>query len=211
MIRRETSVVRLASIVCLLSVMLTAAIAHADGSTPADPTALRELRRDPTGYARLLGSIDFGKGIRFNNPYRLQSELGSNAESLSTTATYIDFGAAIAFGKPDGLEHGAALHFSTSLSGVSQQVLVPSYFGAYPLGKRALAYARLGPALILSQDFNVGGELAGGFSWFLTSKIAAHGELLGDLFYGANIRDHHVAYPILSAQLGVLVEQEILP
>jgi hypothetical protein len=200
------------------------AIAAAPGSSraeeppaapaPPDESAptLRDLSRPPSGYAHLVGTLEVGKGLRFNNPYRLATQLGATAESVSLTSTYLDLGGAIAFGPPDGLEHGVALHLSFALAGVAQAVLTPTYFAAYRGPRRFLAYGRLGPSIVLTPDPTIGGELAAGFGWFFTARLALAGELVGDLYYGAGTPTKGIStYPILSGQLGLLVDYEILP
>ena len=91
-------------------------------------------------------------------------------------------------------------------------MLTPTYLLAYRGPRAFLAYGRVGPSFILTPDPTVGGELAGGFAWFITGKIAIAGELVFDVYYGAGTYDVGVAtYPILSGQLGLLVEHELLP
>jgi hypothetical protein len=83
-----------------------------------------------------------------------------------------------------------------------------AYRGPHPY----MGYGRLGPSIIVTPDPTVGGELAGGFAWFVTGKLAIATELTFDLYYGAGT--HHVAvatYPILSGQLGIIFDQEFLP
>jgi hypothetical protein len=174
--------------------------------------AYKRFSEPPTGYYRMVGSIAVGRGLRFNNPYRLQSQLGAEAESLSLTAMYIDLGAAVAFGEPNGIQHGGALHLSAALSGVSQQVLIPSYFAAYRGPHRVMGYARFGPAILLSPDPGAGFELSAASGFFLTSKIAVYAELVGNIFYGAGTTEvRYGVYPILSGQLGILIDHEVLP
>jgi hypothetical protein len=184
----------------------------AGGEVVSVEEAWRRLSQPPTGYFRLVGTLAFGRGLRFNNPYRLQTQLGDEPESASFTATYMDLGVAASFGKPDGLQHGGALHLSAALSGVSQQVLTPSYFAAYRGPHRALGYARLGPAIVLSPDASVGGELAVAGGFFVTAKIAIYGELIGNVFYGAGTTEvKYGVYPVLSGQLGLMIDHEVLP
>lgn len=179
---------------------------------PASGPTLRELSAPSSPYAHLVGTLELGKGLRFNNPYRLATQLGATAESTSVTATYLDLGGAIAFGPPNGLEHGVALHLSFALAGVAQAVLTPTYFAAYRGPHRFLAYGRLGPSIVLTPDPTVGGELAAGFGWFFTARLAVAGELVGDVFYGAGTPTNGVTtYPIFAGQLGLLVDYEILP
>lgn len=182
-------------------------------AVPVEPApTMRELSAPPSRYARLLGSIELGKGVRFNNPYRLATQLGATAESASLTSTYLDLGAGIALGPPDGLEHGIALHLSFALAGVSQAVLTPTYLAVLHGPRRFVAYGRLGPSIVLTPDPTIGGELAAGFGWFFTARLAVAAELVGDIYYGAGTPTNGITtYPILSGQLGLLVDYEILP
>ena len=189
-----------------------AAAAAAEASPSTNAEALRAIERPSTRYAHFLGSLEGGTGLRFNNPYRLATQLGASARSVSLTSSYLDLGFAAAFGKADGVQHGAALHLSFALTGVGQQVLTPSYFIGYGPRHRFLVYGRLGPSFVLAPDPTGGAELAGGFAWFLAARVALAGELVGDVYYGAGTLDKGVTtYPILSGQLGLLVDYELLP
>lgn len=173
---------------------------------------LRALGRSIELDKRLLGSVEFGRGFRFDNPYRLATQLAADPRSVSLTAAYADLGAGVTFGPPDGLQHGGALHASFAMAGIAQAVLTPTYLLAYRGPRAYLAYGRLGPSFVLTPDPTVGAEAAGGFAWFFTGKIAVAGELVFDVYYGAGT--HHVAiatYPIVSGQLGLLFDQELLP
>lgn len=173
---------------------------------------LRVLGKRVEADARIFGSLELGRGLRFNNPYRLASELGKDAQSVSLTPSYLDLGLAAAIGAPDGLQHGGALHASIALAGVRQLTITPTYLIAYRGPRSFLTYGRLGPSIIVTPDPTVGGEIAAGFAWFLTGKIAIAGELVFDLYYGAGTHDVGIAtYPILSGQLGLLIDHELLP
>ena len=177
-----------------------------------DVPTLRKLSRPPGGYFRVLGSMAVGDGLRFNNPYRLQTALGDDAESVSATAGYLDFGAAASFGRPDGIQKGVALHLSIALAGIPQQVLTPAYQMLFRGDHRFMVHGRFGTPFILGPDPNVGFELAGGAAFFVTAGLAVQGEILGDLFYGAGTEEvKYAVYPILAAQLGVVVDYEVLP
>jgi hypothetical protein len=183
-----------------------------EGLSPKEERALRALSRPPRYYFRLMGSLMAGEGIRFNNPYRLQTQLGDDAESLSLTAAYLDLGGAVMLGPPDGFQHGGALHFSVSMEGVPQQVLTPSYQILLRGPRRVMAYGRLGTPVILEPDANVGLEAALGGGFFLTTGFAVAAELVGDLFYGAGTREtKYTTIPVLSFQLGLLVDYEVFP
>jgi hypothetical protein len=159
----------------------------------------------------LVGTSFVGDGVRFNNPYRLSTVLGSTAESLSRTAAYTELGVAILFGPPDGVRHGLALRWSIAIEGISQSALAPSY-EIWKRWRRFAAYGRLGPSIVLSPDETWGGEASCGGVWLVRAGIGVGAEVVGDLFFGAGTRDVATAtYPILSAQLGVTIDLEVLP
>jgi len=166
--------------------------------------------------ARTPFLIDFtattfvGDGLRFNNPYRLATVLGSNAQSLSRTASYADVGAAVSIGNPTLASHGIAVRASLALEGVPQTVLTPSYlllrrFGAWG------AYGRAGVPVVLSPDTTWGIEVAAGALWFARAGIGLAAEVVGDVFYGAGTREVATpAYPVLSAQWGLWLSWEAM-
>ncbi len=118
----------------------------------------------------------------------------------------------VTFGPPDGLQHGGAVHASIAMTGVPQAVITPTYLMAYRGPRAFLGYGRLGPSFVLTPDPTLGVEAAGGFAWFFTGKVAVAGEIVADVYYGAGTHDVAVAtYPIVSAQLGLLFDQELLP
>ena len=216
-------------LVCALPLFLRAAAARAEppptpgADTPAPPPRasgpgpepgadLRALTQPVDLDKHLLGSLEFGRGLRFNNPYRLATELGASASSLSSTAAYADLGIGITFGSADGLQHGGAVHASFAMTGVPQATITPGYMIAYRGPRAFMGYGRLGPSFVLTPDPTIGGEVAAGFAWFVTGKVAIAGELVFDIYYGAGT--HHVGiatYPVLSGQLGLLFDQEFLP
>jgi hypothetical protein len=202
---------------CALLALLGPAAARADepaAAPAAEAKATEELRalsRRIENTGRLLGSLEFGRGFRFNNPYRLATELGKDAQSVSLTAAYADLGAAFVYGPPNGLQHGVAMHGSFSMMGIFEFDLNVSYQLAYRGSQPFLVYGRLGPTFSYNAADvpNVGGEVGAGFAWFLTGRIAVASELVFDLFLGAPTRQVAVVwYPILSGQLGLLVEFE---
>jgi len=180
-----------------------------------DPKTLSEFRRlsRPRGiYGRISTALMVGRGLRFNNPYRLSTQLGETAESLSLTATYLDASFAMSFGAPDSIQHGAALHLSFSLEGVPQQAISASYVLGYRAAEPFLVYGRLGPSLLVAPDANVGGELAAGAAYMVTGVFGVTAEIVGNLYYGAGTyASEYTAYPILSAQLGLVGDLEVLP
>jgi hypothetical protein len=162
-------------------------------------------------YAHLFGGLDIGRGLRLNNPYRLSTVLGDDARSLSLTATYLDLSAGAAFGPPDRLQHGAALHLSFATDGIPQEVVTPAYVAMLRLVPFRV-HGRVGTPIVLEPDANVGAEVAAGGAWMFTAGFGIGLELLASFFYGAATHDRSVtAIPILSLQGGLAVDYEILP
>jgi len=200
-------------------------LAGAEEEAPEDTDAPVFSNNDPLGYARYrtptpggaryfhaFGSLAFGDGIRFNNPYRLSKELGSSAESLSLTASYFDVGLGVVYGRADGLQHGAVAHLSIADVGVPQEVLSLSYVALERIGNgRPMLYGRAGIPVILQPDLSAGLEAAAGGAFMITAGIGVSAELIGDLYYGAGTVDRSVStIPVLSGQLGVFFDYEVL-
>jgi hypothetical protein len=189
--------------------MAQAPLAEATAANEELPAGTEPARG---GYLHFLGALSLGRGIRLNNPYRLATPLGDDAESLSITSTYADLALTIASGDAEGFQHGGSVHLSVALTGVPQEVLTPSYVLLLRLPPRFLAYGRAGLPLVLGPDTNLGYELAVGGAWLVSAGIGLTAELVGDLFYGAATQERAAsAIPVLSFQLGVLVDYEVLP
>ncbi|MBX7197096.1 MAG: hypothetical protein K1X94_33920 [Sandaracinaceae bacterium] len=180
-----------------------AVIARADDKTAASP------ERDT--YLRPFATVGSGVGLRFNNPYRLATPLGDDAESLSLTAPYASLGAGVALGDPLGWQHGPVVRWDFALTGVPQHVLVPSY-GVFRRGAVFGGQARFGLPILLSPDANMGVEGSVGATWYARAGLGFTAEVLGDLFWGAATPENkRPVYPVLSLQLGAVVELERLP
>jgi hypothetical protein len=189
----------------------------------APPAAVDEKDRDVyrrrlvdltrlKSYFDLVATMMFGDGLRFNNPYRLPHDLGERGQSVSTTAPYLDLAIGATTGDPNGLQHGARLGWSVSLSGVPQQVFTPAYMAILRVAPEWMVYGWAGVPILAEPDFNLGGELAIGGSWFARAGLGATCALVGDAFYGAGTAETRAAfYPVLSAQLGLFVNYEVLP
>jgi hypothetical protein len=193
--------------------------AHAEaGFAPQPATPLvRERYRTPIldseAYWHGFASLSLGKGLRFNNPYRLATPLGDTPESLSLTAAYYDIGLGFVRGPARGLSHGAVLHLSIAAQGIPQEVLCVSYTALGRLGSgRTLLLARGGIPITLGPDLSAGLEGAVGAAFMVTAGLGVQGELIGSLYYGAATPDRSVStIPVLSAQLGLFVDYEVLP
>ncbi len=172
----------------------------------------RRLEAAPGAYARVFATVASGFGMRFNNPYRLSTQLGEEATSLSITPPYLDFSAAILLGDPNFIQHGGGLHAGTTLTGFLQPYLTPSYVLGYRAELPLLITARVGTPVLLAPDVNVGGEIAAGLSYFFNAGLGLTSEIAFDLFYGAaTLEQQYSVIPILNFQLGVIVDYEFLP
>jgi hypothetical protein len=179
---------------------------------PDAPPAPASTPRSQRGYQHWLGGLYLGRGLRFNNPYRLQTVLGDDAESLSLTATYLDLHLARTFSAPDGFEHGVAAHFSVAIHGIRQEVLTPSYLLLRRFGPRFLGYGRAGFPIVLEPDASVGLEAGLGAAYFLSASLGFGAELDFSIFYGAaTIEEPATVIPVTSLAFGVFFDWERLP
>jgi hypothetical protein len=168
--------------------------------------------RSRQGYAHWIGGLYLGRGLRFNNPYRLSTVLGGDAESLSLTATYLDLHIGRTFSDPDGFEHGIAAHFSVATDGIRQEVLSPSYLLLRRFSPRLLGYARAGAAIVLEPDASVGLEAGVAGVYFVTANLGIGAELDFSVFYGAATIDRAATtIPVASLALGAFFDWEQLP
>jgi hypothetical protein len=186
-------------------------------ATKAPERLGQELYRTPIAgsdaYWHGFGTLSLGKGLRFNNPYRLATPLGETPESLSLTAAYYDLGLGLVRGPAHGLSHGAVLHLSIAAQGIPQQVLSLSYAALERLdGGRTLLLGRAGIPIILGPDASGGLEVAVGAAYMISAGLGVQSELVGSLYYGAATQERSVTtIPVLSAQLGLFIDYEVLP
>ena len=95
---------------------------------------------------------------------------------------------------------------------LAQPFITPSYVLAYRADLPVLLHTRLATPLLLSPDFNVGGEIAQGVSYFFNSGVGLTSEIALDLFYGAaTLEEQYSVIPILNFQFGVIADYEFLP
>lgn len=175
---------------------------------PAPATTPRAV----VGYQHWLGGLYLGRGVRFNNPYRLRRVLGDDARSLSLGATYLDLHLGRTFSEPNGFEHGLTVHLSIATDGIRQEVVTPSYLLLRRLSPRLLGYARAGFPLVLEPDAALGLEAGLGGAYFFSANLGVGAELDFSLFYGAATIERAVtAIPVASLALGVFFDWEHLP
>ena len=195
-----------------LAVMLGASPATAqDGEDLSRLDLSHETARTPAPpggpYVHTFGELALGKGVHTNNPYRLGS-----SDAVGFTATYLDVSLGVAFGPPDGLQHGMQLSLLTATDGIAQQVLGFYYAALYPLGEHAIFRGRAGVPVVLRPDATMGLEAAAGGAWLFLGGLGVSAELVGSLFYGAATPDRaKTAIPVFALQLGAWFDYEVLP
>jgi hypothetical protein len=219
-VRAEPGALALAAIL-MLAVPARAAGGEDPFSEPAEPAptqapplpqAPARTPRASPGYEHWLGGVYLGRGLRFNNPYRLRRVLGDDAQSLSLGATYLDLHVGRTFSAPDSFEHGLALHFSIATDGIRQEVATPSYLLVKRLTPRVLSYARAGFPIVLEPDLSVGLEAGVGSAYFFSANLGLGAELDFSVFYGAaTIEQAVTVIPVMSLALGVFFDWEHLP
>lgn len=193
-------------------------IADAPNSIAPSPVAATDPiaasnRVQPQGlYAHFYGALSLGRGLRFNNPYRLQTELGDSSQSLSLTAPYLDVAAGALLGSAGHLQHGLGVNASFAIEGIRQEVITPAYLTLLPLSPRWQLRGRLGLPIVLEPDASVGVELGVGAVFLASAGLGFTAEAIGSLFSGAaTLEETSTLIPIVSLQLGVLVDYEVLP
>lgn len=157
-----------------------------------------------------IAALAFGKGLRFNNPYRLATPLGDTAESVSLSATYLDLGLGVLWVNAESLVHGATLSGVVALDGISQFGITPSYLTLFALTPALALRGRVGVPIVITPDTTVGLEAAFGSRLSVALGLAVTAELVGDVFFGAATEERSVTtIPMLSLQLGVQFEHEM--
>lgn len=221
LVRAESSALGLAAVL-LLAPPAAGSSGEDPFSEPSEPVVASPERaavpvpartpRASDGYQHWLGGIYLGRGLRWNNPYRLRRVLGSDARSVSLGATYLDLHLGRTFSAPDSFEHGVTLNLSIATDGIRQEVATPSYLLVKRLTPRVLSYARAGFPIVLEPDVSVGLEAGLGGAYFLSANLGIGVELDFSMFYGAATIDRAVTViPVTSLALGVFFDWERLP
>jgi hypothetical protein len=191
-----------------------AAESRDEASAAEDARAARSVRTPlhvGTTYD-FFGGLAVGRGIRFDNPYRLRTELGTTAESLSLTATYLDVYVGAAAFATGILSHGIAVHGSFALDGIPQEVVTPSYVLRVRPAPRWGVVGRAGVPIVVEPDLSAGLEAALGGVFYVTAGVGITASVVGSLFFGAATLDTaRTSIPILSLEGGAVYEFEVLP
>lgn len=156
-------------------------------------------------------SVSVGRGLRFNNPYRLSTPLGDTAESVSVAATYLDLGAAVLFGSRR-FRHGFSLGGDVALQGIAQVVMTPSWLAQFGVSEVLGVQGRVGVPIVVAPDTTSGLEAALGSSLVTEHGLGALVELVGSVYFGAGTDQTSItSIPLLSLQVGLFFEHEVLP
>lgn len=188
----------------LLLTLLSAATASAESG----PAVAEPAPAEPGVH--LLGALAVGRGLRFNNPYRLATPLGDTAESVSLAATYLDLGAGVLFPLAPKLEHGAALDAVLALDGIAQLVIVPAYLLQFNASRLLALRGRLGIPMVVAPDSSLGLEAGLGSRFELAYGLGLTAELVGSVFFGAATEQKSVTtIPMLALQFGVSFDRRV--
>jgi hypothetical protein len=159
---------------------------------------------------RASGVVSIGRGLRFNNPYRLATPLGESAESISLSASYLELSAAVLRELSGGFRHGGSLSGAFALQGIEQLGVTPSYLLELQYHPRAAARARIGVPFVVAPDATAGLEAAIGQSLEIAWGIGVLAELVGSVFFGAATEETAITtIPMLSLQLGLSFQHPV--
>lgn len=155
--------------------------------------------------------LGLGRGVRFNNPYRLARPLGDTPESVSLAATYLDLGVGALFG-PRSFRQGATLGGAVALQGIGQFVLTPSYLAELGLSDGFGLRGRVGVPVVVAPDTTFGLEAALGPRIDMAYGLGAMLELVGSVYFGAATDETSLTtIPMLSLQVGVFFDHPLSP
>ncbi len=188
-------------------------------ATPEPPTDSLRAESSPIGrpcrwpcYVHTFVGVGIGKGLRLNNPFRLQTQLGASAESLSATATTLELELAALLGDPVGWHHGFGVSGSVALEGVPQQVVAPSYEVGVPLSPRFWWRGRAGIGFVTQPDFNAGIELGSQLVMLASAGLGGYvGVAYGHYWGAATDETQATTIPVMALQLGATMIYEVLP
>ncbi len=181
-----------------------------DAGSESTRSRSREARPAPASgaaWAPASGRIDLalGRGLRFNNPYRLATPLGSSARSISATAPFVELGGgALWAGGLLGGRHGARAALTAAATGVSQLVATLGYWSQWSLTNRLWLDAHAGAPVVITPDTSVGVEAGVGLAGEIAASIGVSAAATAGLYFGAATPERAVStIPVLSLQFAV--------
>lgn len=184
----------------------------ADLAIAGEAGASESLKRDPPASLRGIAALSIGRGLRFNNPFRLATSLGSSPESVSLSATYLDLTLGALWADALGFQHGVGLSGVVATNGIGQFGLTPSYLLQVGVSPAADLRGRFGVPIVVAPDTTLGLEAAFGSLLAVAYGLGFTAELVGNLFFGAATEERSVTtIPMLSLQVGLFFEHEFAP
>jgi hypothetical protein len=193
---------------CATGAGLVASLVWACSAAAETPPVAASVASPSTLHA--LAALSVGRGLRFNNPYRLSKPLGNTAESVSLSATYLDAGIGVLFPAAARLEHGGALDALVALDGIAQFGLTPSYLVRFAVTRRLGLHARIGIPIVVAPDAALGLEAAVGPQLPIAYGLGLTAELVGSVFFGAATEQKSVTtIPMLALQLGIAFDGQV--
>ncbi len=198
------------SILAFCFVYGTGALGASESSGGASTGGLAVSAR-ADAYWHWVSTLSFGRGLRLNNPFRLSTPLGSS-KSLAISAPYFDLGLGGLVGDPDGFQQGGVVRLSVAASGVSQEVVTPSYIGLYRFRGGKMLFGRVGAPVVLRPDANFGGEIGAGGLFLVQAGWGLSAEASYSHFFGAATAERSAtAVGVMACQAGLWFDYEVLP
>ncbi len=165
----------------------------------------------PTNPARILWSGGAGFTVRLIQDFDFGQDRFAPA--------FIDLLGGYVFEGSGTLRHGVTIGVSTNLTGDGTQQLGVDELGQWVLSPGYLLYVdlndsvdglvlmgKVGVPLSVSEEFSIGGELSAGLAYLFLAGFGVYGEVGASLFFGGG-----AVHPMLSGELGVQFEYEVLP
>lgn len=196
---------------CVAALLSTGA--GADFAAASEPRSADSLEsREAPSSLRGIAALSIGRGLRFNNPYRLATPLGDTPESVSLSATYLDLMLGALWAETLGFQHGVGLSGVVAINGIGQFGLTPSYLLQVGVLPAVELRGRLGVSIVVAPDTTLGLEAAFGSLLAVAYGLGVTGELVGNLFFGAATEERNVTtIPMLSLQVGLFFDHEFAP
>jgi hypothetical protein len=191
------------------------------GESALDPELLgdREPALGPKQPAHVIGTVGGGVGVRLTTHDEYQQD--------TLAPVFIDAFGAYVFEGRGTFRHGVGLGLSLNLTddgtrqlgpGEGEQLVVaPSYLALLRLvgGEvpDVVTYGKVSLPLSVSPDLSPGLEVAFGGAYMLTAGLGIYAEVGVSAFLGGGSRggDDVTIHPLVSGELGVLIDYELLP
>jgi len=190
--------------------VLLSTSAWAELAGAGEPRRAESLeRREAPPPLRGIAALSIGRGVRFNNPFRLATSLGDTPESVSLSATYLDLTLGALWAEKLGFQHGVGLSGVVAIDGIGQFGITPSYLLHVGVSQGVELRGRLGVPIVVAPDTTLGLEAAFGSLLAVAYGLGLTAELVGNLFFGAATEERGVTtIPMLSLQVGLFFDHE---